>query len=431
LASRPESISSAASEAPIVLAVPDTDENWNGEEYFVDPVTHKTMVTKHTVHDGRRASVTLEVGDDGKVKQIVGGSAQLPGETDRHYFRQMSSFAIWQLSDKPAAQWFAWAGEQKRPYFCYLIIVITGGVLIGEIGRNGWAIEPFNVNPVFGPKTIVLLEMGAKRTDLIVKGEVQRLIAPIFLHGGILHYVFNMVGLVNIGFSLEREFGSPKIALIYLVSGFMGVLCSAVFLPTQVGVGASGAIFGLFGAAWGDLIQNWGQYKTRGNARCTLFQLTFGTVLNLMIGLLPVLDQFAHLGGMLTGVSLGLTLLLQRRYTRFAEDKGFKKRQRFLQVCGLLSVPAAMITFLVLIFVLFRGQDPNKTFCTWCKYLDCVPIQGAWTCNACDGMVGTAYPANGTIVVTCPNDAPSVTGVIPNGTVPDAALIDSVCNTYC
>jgi len=109
---------------------------------------------------------------------------------------------------------------------------------------------------MFGPSIAVLLDMGAKRTDLIVAGQYQRLIAPIFLHGGVLHWVFNMVGLVNIGFSLEKEFGSPKIATIFLVSGFMGVLCSAVFNPAQVGVGASGAIFGLFGSAWGDLIQN-------------------------------------------------------------------------------------------------------------------------------------------------------------------------------
>lgn len=59
-----------------------------------------------------------------------------------------------------------------------------------------------------------------------------------------------MVGLYNIGFSLEQEFGTPKIALIFVVSGLVGVWCSAVFVPNTTGVGASGAIFGLFGAAW-------------------------------------------------------------------------------------------------------------------------------------------------------------------------------------
>jgi len=416
-------------EAPVVMAVPDDDANWSGETYFVDEHTGKAMVTKYTTHNGRRASVTLEVDDVGHVKSIVGGTAQAPGESNHQYFKQMSSFAIWQLSDVEPAKYFAWNGEQKYPVFCWIIIVVTGGVLLGEIANNGWALEPFSVNPVFGPSTKTLLDMGAKRTDLIVQGQVQRLIAPVFLHGGILHWVFNMVGLINIGFSLEKEFGSPKIATIYLVSGFMGVLCSAVFNPTQIGVGASGAIFGLFGAAWGDLIQNWGQYKSRGNARCTLFQLIMGTLLNTAIGFLPVLDQFAHLGGMLTGFSLGLTLMLQKRYTRFAEDKGFKYKHRFLQLFGLLSVPAAMIVLLVLIFVLYKGADPNKTFCSWCHWLDCIPVPGAWDCDPCDGMTGTQY-ANGSLLVTCPNEAPSVLGEIPEGETAMQA-IDTICNNLC
>jgi membrane associated rhomboid family serine protease len=146
------------------------------------------------------------------------------------------------------------------------------------------------------------LRLGAKRTDLILAGDFYRLIAPWWLHGGILHWVLNMLALINLGFSLEREFGTPKIAIIFCTCGFMGALCSAVFLPNVVGVGASGAIFGLFGACFADLIQNWGLYKSRGNAKTVLCQLVFGAILNFLLGFLPVLDQFAHLGGFFTGV---------------------------------------------------------------------------------------------------------------------------------
>lgn len=269
--------------------------------YFVDNAG-KVMVTKTTMHHGRPATVTVEVGADGNVLQLVAGTARLPGESDRHYFRKMSSFARWQLVDVPNTTGISWNGDQKHPYFSILVIIITGIMLCVEIGINQ-GIEPFSVNPVLGPKASVLLQLGAKRADLIIAGQFQRLIAPWWLHGGILHWIVNMVALVNLGFSLEREFGTPKIAIIFCTCGFMGVLCSAVFEPNVVGVGASGAIFGLFGSCVADLMQNWGLYKSRGTAKSVLCQLVFGSILNFLLGLLPVLDQFAHLGGFFTGVS--------------------------------------------------------------------------------------------------------------------------------
>ena len=75
-------------------------------------------------------------------------------------------------------------------------------------------------------------------------------------------------------------------------------------------MGASGAIFGLFGAAWADLIQNWGLYKKEKVAYAMLRNLTFATTLNLTIGLMPYLDNFAHVGGFVTGIFCGLTVLV-------------------------------------------------------------------------------------------------------------------------
>jgi membrane associated rhomboid family serine protease len=115
-----------------------------------------------------------------------------------------------------------------------------------EIGYNGWAVESLQVNPLVGPGVDVLLKLGAKRTDLIVvEGEWYRLFTPIFLHSGVVHLLFNMVGLWNVGVPTEREFGWLKTGIIFFVSGFFGVVMSAIFVPLAVGVGASGAIFGL------------------------------------------------------------------------------------------------------------------------------------------------------------------------------------------
>jgi len=162
-----------------------------------------------------------------------------------------------------------------KPWFSLFIFVITTATMAAEIGING-GVEPFSVNPTFGPKPEILLQMGAKRSDLILAGEYWRLFAPIILHAGILHLVFNMLGLWNIGIPMEREFGSWKIAAIYIASGLFGVLMSCLFAPKLTSVGASGAIFGLFGAAWADLIQNWSLYK--GSQIRMLLQLLFMTM---------------------------------------------------------------------------------------------------------------------------------------------------------
>ncbi|CAN0424511.1 unnamed protein product, partial [Ectocarpus sp. 13 AM-2016] len=60
---------------------------------------------------------------------------------------------------------------------------------------------------------------------------------------------------------------SRQVACIYLVAGVFGTIVSAIFVPTQVMVGASGAIFGVFGALWADLWQNWSVNQDR----CRMF----------------------------------------------------------------------------------------------------------------------------------------------------------------
>lgn len=420
--------------AAVAVAVPDdpsVEADRPEETFFIDQATGRPMVTRLIQHNGRPASVTVELNNDGHVKAIVGGTARLPNESSRHYFRQMSSFALWQLKDTPGHKGITWGGDQKYAFWCYAIILVDLILLLVEIGKNGWALQPFSENPMLGPKVQVLIDMGAKRTDLILAGEFHRLIAPWWLHGGIIHYLINMLALWGIGFSLEKEFGTPKIALIFVTCGFMGNLVSAVFLPNVVGVGASGAIFGLFGAAWSDLIQNWGLYKSRGNAKTVCCQLTFGTILNVLLGLAPILDQFAHMGGMLCGISMGFFLFLQKRFTRFGEEKPFKKRHRFLQLWGLITVPASLITFLV---ILYQGVDPNG-WCTWCKYINCVPIQGLWNCDdsgcSTDPSVSYSVFPNSTMFVTCPVSVNNRVISVTVTSTPSTDDVIAVCQANC
>ena len=73
----------------------------------------------------------------------------------------------------------------------------------------------------------------------------------MWLHAGLIHLASNMWGLVQAGFMAEKVHGWHVVLFLYVASGLMGNVVSAVFVPANVTVGASGAVFGLFGALWG------------------------------------------------------------------------------------------------------------------------------------------------------------------------------------
>jgi membrane associated rhomboid family serine protease len=148
-----------------------------------------------------------------------------------------------------------------KPYFCYSMIFINVMVFVFSLYKADWKFAPQSENPLLGPAGTFLTDMGAKDTPKILQGDWYRLLSAMFLHGGLFHLLFNMVSLYRIGPALEDDFGKLRIALVYFTAGLMGNITSAAFLPLQLTVGASGAIFGLFGATWAEFIQNCQLYK--------------------------------------------------------------------------------------------------------------------------------------------------------------------------
>lgn len=125
-----------------------------------------------------------------------------------------------------------------------------------------------------------------------------RIITSIFLHGGIIHLFFNMYALYVIGPQLESFFGKIKYLLIYLISGICGNLLSLLLLNgNYVSVGASGAIFGLFGA----LLYFGYHYRVylSGVVKSQIIPLI---VANLVIGFfIAGINNMAHIGGLIGG----------------------------------------------------------------------------------------------------------------------------------
>ena len=156
--------------------------------------------------------------------------------------------------------------------------------------------------------TKVLLEMGALYgPDVIQKGEWWRLLSAMFLHAGMTHILMNMFSLYYVGKGVEQYFDDKSYLSIYLFSGLIGGVTSLYVHPDSLGVGASGAIFGIFGALAGFFMANRDKIEDSSKA----FMKNFAGILgiNIVLGLaIPSIDISAHIGGLIAGFVGGYVL---------------------------------------------------------------------------------------------------------------------------
>lgn len=157
---------------------------------------------------------------------------------------------------------------------------------------------------IFNIDIDTLIIMGAKVNSLIDKGQVWRLITCAFLHGGLVHIFFNMYALKILGPEIQYVYGKIKYLTIYLLSAIAASIFSYIFGPQSVSVGASGAIFGLFGAM---LIFGIKHRKQIGKAyMMNILQVIF---VNVVIGISTSnIDNAAHFGGLIIGALIALLL---------------------------------------------------------------------------------------------------------------------------
>lgn len=174
----------------------------------------------------------------------------------------------------------------KYPIFTYILIAINIVFFILSIINYSYMFNTF-----------------ANYYKNIQDGEVWRLITCTFLHADIIHISFNMIALLAIGPLVEKYYGKSRYLLIYLGSGILGSLFSAV-LGNYVSVGASGAIFGLFGA----LLYFGYKYRATldGFLRSSIIPII---VANLLMGfVVPGIDVIGHIGGLIGGLLFSYTV---------------------------------------------------------------------------------------------------------------------------
>lgn len=185
-----------------------------------------------------------------------------------------------------------------------------------------------------------LIAFGAKTTQLLRDGELFRLITPVFIHGGLLHLASNSYAIWMIGPLVEKLYGPARFFLIYLLAGIGGVVGSyfgGLSRPPNIpGVGASGAIFGLFGVllVFGYRYRDELPPGFRQSIRSGILPVI---LINLFIGFsIPSIDNAAHIGGLLTGA--GLVLVVP--YLAPGRDRDSARGLLLLVLCVALTLGA-------------------------------------------------------------------------------------------
>jgi len=288
--------------------------------------------------------------------------------------------------------------------------------------------QPFKENPLLGPSSSTLEKMGALDVNKVVHGhQGWRLITCNWLHAGLFHILANMLSLLVIGIRLEREFGFVRIGLLYAISGLGGSVLSALFIQTNISVGASGAVFGLLGGMLSELITNWTLYANKFAALLTLVIIV---VVNLAVGILPHVDNFAHIGGFFSGFLLGFVFLIRPQFgwvsQRYAPTASNKPKFKVYQcILWVISLVLLIVGFTVGMVLLLRGVDAND-HCSWCHYLSCVPTS-KWSCNTQPVSCSTTQTGN-QLSITCSNNGKSSTYTLPNATNSE---IQGLCLQLC
>lgn len=237
---------------------------------------------------------------------------------------------------------------------------------------SNWQFASWESNIMYGPSLQDLVDNGAKSTTLILEGEWSRLFKPIFLHAGVLHLVFNMAMLLRVGMALEEVYGPVKTAAVYLIAGVSGVGCSAVFIPEIDGVGASGAVFGLLGALFGDFAHNF-MLLSEGKWAYLASLVLYG-LLGLVMGIVPVVDNFTQVGGFIAGFCVGAFLLANKRVDEYDEPL-LPWYSTVLSWSALLFLAVWFISGLAFLY----GQRDTAEWCTFCRTVNCIETS-YWDC---------------------------------------------------
>ena len=206
--------------------------------------------------------------------------------------------------------------------------------------------------PAFGSVSgEVLLRLGARETHLLVaNGELWRLVMPIFLHGGFIHFLFNSFVLMDIGPQVEEVYGSARYLFLYVFTGIASFIVSTgwnIYFSYGFGIsiGASGALMGLVGLMIAITSRRGGAYMKMIRASLIRWVLII-----FAMGFFVRADNAAHAGGLAAGFLLGSIM-----EDREPLNAGERNRAYAL---GWLAAIVVAGSFAAMLMSYFRGAQP-------------------------------------------------------------------------
>ena len=192
--------------------------------------------------------------------------------------------------------------KQKIPYVTYLLIAINCIFFLIP-----FALRQYNY----------VIDMLCVHGPSIRAGQYYRLITGIFLHGSIFHLFFNCYALYIIGTQLESFLGKTKFLIIYLFSAITGSLMSIIF-SDSLSIGASGAIFGLFGS-----LLYFGYHYRIYLGNVIKSQIIPLILVNLIFGfMVSGIDNAAHIGGLVGGLLMTMALGIKYKSSKSEQVNG-------------------------------------------------------------------------------------------------------------
>lgn len=355
---------------------------------------------------------------------------------------------------------------KRHPWFVWLVSTIQVCVFIAELAKMGELTgSPIQTqpsfNPMVGPSSYVMINMGARftpcmhpipgltdvpnvvfpcpnstdiSTDVCSLAQLcgfggfsqpknphqwWRFIIPMFLHAGFIHIGFNLLLQLRLGADLEKQIGTLRFVIVYLSSGIAGFVLGGNFTPDGIAsTGASGSLFGVIALDLLDLLFNWPIYQ---HPKRILALLIAEIIVSFVIGLLPGLDNFSHIGGFAMGLLTGTAILRSPLKIRQNSTSSNALRQAKTGIAGVSDQEILLnygsdeendennkapklrwsdmgvqqfvgrskwwytwlgvrIVCLGLAVAYFAGLVTNfysgDTHCSWCKYLSCLPVHG-------------------------------------------------------
>jgi rhomboid protease GluP len=238
------------------------------------------------------------------------------------------------------------AGPASKPWLTWTLIGLNAAVWLVMVALGVDAYEP---------KADVLHRWGGNFGIATANGQWWRLLTAMFLHAGIIHLGFNLYFLWMVGRHTERIFGRVGYAIVYLGSGLFAGLVAVAWEPAALRVGASGALFGVFGAFLAFTFQRRDALPpdyVKGVRRNALILI----VISLVMGLtLPNIGLVDHIAGLVGGLGIGYSIarLAERVVTTPAEARAVKLRS-----IG-LTAGATIVILLAGAFALPSWDDPR------------------------------------------------------------------------